>query len=77
MIKKTAIVLLALGAAMPAFAAQTNPDASHPSAKVASPPQAAAVTAASAPTVLRVAQPERKTADDYAPLARSVYFGGR
>jgi hypothetical protein len=77
MIKKTAIVLLALGAAIPAFAAQSTPDASHTSAKAASQPQAASATAASAPTVLSVAQPERKTADDYAPLARSVYFGGR
>lgn len=76
--KKTAIALLALGAAIPAFAAQTTPETSHASAKaVSQSQQATPASSASAPTTLSVAQPDRKTADDYAPLARSVYFGGR
>lgn len=76
--KKTAILLLALGAAIPAFAAQSTSEATHASANAASRAQQAAPAAsASAPTALSVAQPDRKTADDYAPLARSVYFGGR
>jgi hypothetical protein len=74
MFKKTVLFTLALMSAAPAFASQgalgcLPAHASTRAKEVASAP------ATSGTKSLRQAEPVRQTADDYAPSARSIYFG--
>jgi hypothetical protein len=81
MSRKTILFALALVSAAPAFAAQADYNC-KPVSAVATTAQShtSSVSASSAPakpayTQLRDAQPERRTADEYAPSMRAVYFG--
>ena len=77
MSKKTILFTLAMSAAIPALAAQGDFHRNPAQAAVVTSDAQANATTAVKPgyTVLREAQIERKTADDYAPRMRSVYFG--
>jgi uncharacterized protein YceK len=74
MSKKTILFTLALMSAAPAFAAQgASGCLSVHTLTIAN--EGAPAPVASGTKSLRKAQPAQQTADDYAPSARSVYFG--
>jgi hypothetical protein len=74
MSKKTILFTVALMSATPAFASQGNP-ACLPAHSSNYAKHGTAASAASVTKSLRQAEPARLTADEYAPSARSVYFG--
>jgi hypothetical protein len=74
MSKKTILFTLALISAAPAFASQGALGClpAHASTRANG---GASAPATSGTKSSRQAQPERHTADDYAPSVRSIYFG--
>jgi hypothetical protein len=74
MSKKAILLTLALVSAAPSFASQGSLRC-LPAHASTDPKQGSVALTTSATKALRQAEPAQQTADDYAPSARSVYFG--